>query len=792
MRSHRPHDRRKLGALARTILALLLGLGLPSPLARAAAPAPWRLLVGGEHLPSARLERPDGVLTADLVAVGAALGLRVVRDRRTVTVHAPTGATWTSTVGASFFDGPTTRVFLERPLALDGAAIVVPLEAIATLSGHFVTLLPNAREVDLVAPLAPTTSAFTIAKSPEALAEMRAADARDAPAPPAAHMGESAPPDRASMRVRAGASYVIGADAAFSAGADGSLYGVDTRFDVSTTHGARGHEVLTGRLTLDDPDLGWSLSAGDLTSRLWGSARGVRASYELLDGWRPTLTAYLPWERSANRDLVLSWAEHLDLGAGATFDAEVASDTSLFAQLGLLGDAWMVGAAFSRRPGRGDRMRHEGSLYGSVRGPAGVSMAARVHVIDPDHEAGSVRAHLTLAWPILKVLRATLSHGSLMSAESWSHHEHLALALQAGALKARLAYLLTLRQAPVPADGMLSSHAATAGAGVRLGGHLSLDGELNLNGRPDGSVRLAGRAFATVRPFRTTTLELSASFPSHRVQVRLRQELPAGFVLGAEYGGVSPHQPVLGAVVDPHLVRVTLTGAWDVATPARGASVSGRLADRDGAPIKGAIVQLERFRVATDDDGAFSFTPLPRGRYVLEVDPTSLPADLVTTGTRREVDITDATESVYYELEALRYSSIWGVMYQDLNDNSIFDPGEGIAGAPVRLGERTTAPGPDGRFVFHNVPPGEHVVRLAVMHIASDYEPAGAVEVKRTLSATGGSPAPVVFRIAKRARRIKFTPLPSDLPDDELEPSTWPSPWPDDAEPGSDAEETAP
>jgi len=772
MRRRLPHDRSPWTVLALALspaLALGIALGLSAPASSAPHAAGWTLEVEGEPVPEARADRLGGVLIADLAAVGPRVGLTVVTGgpgADEVVVEDARGHAWTSSNGASFFDSAATRVFLERPLQIHGRAILVPVDVIATLSGTFMTVTPDQRLVDLIRPTAGAGTTFTIPRPPEDLARMRAAAAADSlPAGRRVDARELAPPAHAKMRLRASAAYVVGEDAALTFGGDGLYHGVATRFHLATTVGEGGLDLQSGHLLVDDPELGWTLSAGDLPSRLWGGARGLRARYRIADGWSPTVTAYLPWRNSASEDLVVSWAEHLQLTTSTVLEAELASDTSLFSQLSSIGERWMVGAVFHRRPHRAGGMRHEGVLHARARVGADTTLTARAHAVDPGSPDGSIRAQASVAWPILPSLRATVRHESAMTTRSWSHLERLTLRLRAGAFTGHLAYRLGFRQAPVQGDPMLISHAATLGLGLRLGRHLTLDSQLDAEVRADGSLATAGRLYAAVRPLRGTTLELSAILPTGRLQVRLRQELPAGFTLGADYGAVTPFQPIQGATIDPHLVRVTLTRAWATPTPARGASVSGRLVDFAGAPVVGAVVQLERFRALTDHEGAFAFTPLPSGSYLLDVDPASLPASYAFAGPAHQVEITRATQSLYYDLMARRYGTVEGVVYVDHNRSWTFDPGEGLAGGPVQLGTRVAAPGPDGRFVFHNVPPGEHRVRLMVEHLADGYLPTDRVEVMVEVDELGESSHLATFPIARVTRPIRFQTLPSDVDD---------------------------
>jgi hypothetical protein len=259
----------------------------------------------------------------------------------------------------------------------------------------------------------------------------------------------------------------------------------------------------------------------------------------------------------------------------------------------------------------------------------------------------------------------------------------------------------------------------------------------------------------TVSPTRSTTLRLAMPVSDlrdqHKFRGLVRQELPARFALQAEFGRLSAFQAVPRAL-DRTRLKVMLYKTWSIATPPRGAEVRGRVLDEAGRPVAGARVKLGPYATASDSNGAYAFSHVPRGEYDLTLDPQFLPADYAWDG--RQLGLTLSWSSrIDADLLVAPLNAIHGRVYHDRNANGRFDSGEEIAGAAVHLKDRVTATDQHGAFSFYNLWPGTYVIRLNREKRLADYDVAGPAEL--TVEIGDGRPATGAdFRVAPRTKPI--------------------------------------
>ncbi|MEL6714539.1 MAG: carboxypeptidase regulatory-like domain-containing protein, partial [Planctomycetota bacterium] len=134
-----------------------------------------------------------------------------------------------------------------------------------------------------------------------------------------------------------------------------------------------------------------------------------------------------------------------------------------------------------------------------------------------------------------------------------------------------------------------------------------------------------------------------------------------------------------------------------------GLAVRGRAVDDAGAPLRDLRVVAEpldepgeplrrRFR---DDGGVFEFTGLGPGRWDISVHAKDHGSSLP-----RRVTLPGASDALEFVL--LRHGSLGGTVKGT--------DGAPVAGARVAIGALRTETGPEGRFAFDSLPPGQHVL----------------------------------------------------------------------------------
>jgi hypothetical protein len=268
-------------------------------------------------------------------------------------------------------------------------------------------------------------------------------------------------------------------------------------------------------------------------------------------------------------------------------------------------------------------------------------------------------------------------------------------------------------------------------ASYMRGSRLHLTLQLATQRTDAGEVQNWEELQASVGVTRSTTLRLVTAVPEvrdpHRLRAYLRQELPGRFALQADYGRLSTFQDV-PFEVDRTRFKIMLYKTVNAATPARGAEVGGRVLDQTGRPVAGARVRLGSYSVDTERTGAYLFTKVPRGDYLLSLDPDCLPADYAWGGRGLPLTLSWASRT-HADLVVAPLNAIHGRVYSDRNGNGRFDFGEGIAGAAVHLRDRVTATDAAGGYSFYNLAPGPYNVGLNVEKLPADVEAVGPIEL---------------------------------------------------------------
>jgi hypothetical protein len=140
--------------------------------------------------------------------------------------------------------------------------------------------------------------------------------------------------------------------------------------------------------------------------------------------------------------------------------------------------------------------------------------------------------------------------------------------------------------------------------------------------------------------------------------------------------------------------------------------------------IAGVTVHVGTQKVTTDADGYY--TAVVKAKAVeVRVDIDTVPGGFIfTTPVAARADIMrDQSQTLDFGLST--ESGIFGVVFVDENGNRKPDPGEKFI-SKVRLildGEQSAVTDFEGIYVFKNIEPGEHTVRLDVNSLPSQYLP---------------------------------------------------------------------
>jgi hypothetical protein len=567
---------------------------------------------------------------------------------------------------------------------------------------------------------------FTVDKAPEPEASTNVASLHARPA-------SSAIPDaRGLLRTTIGVGYVQGADWGVEALAAGSAAGLDLQLDSLFTYGAQGTLFDHGSLSVRHPQQHWIAEAGDLFSDLRGPSRGARLSWQATDRWRTGVALYASPRHVQTGAVTFAIRNRIEF-KGTSVDGEIATNGSHFLR-GRVSSGRRLDVEASYRRNYGSDESSDAGVQAQVGLWKGLSLSAGTFW--SAHAGDASRWHsLAIRVPIHRSVGLTFERSftttgvtsAVASALAVDVHSNQLMLLQRyewGATRALQAGL-----SAVDRDQIQSMASYTVGP------------RLNVALRVATQWQQAGpgtnwlEAQTTMRVARRSLLQVTVPVPrpldTDRVRVVFEQGLPKQLSLAAEYGRPSAYQD-LPFFVEPPRFKLMLRRGFDVRTPAGGGSVRGLVVDYVGRPVAGARVRLGSYAADTDADGQYSFLHVPTGEFDLSLDPELLPADYAWDGRARRV-IVRGSSAVTHDLVVAPLNAIHGRVYVDRNTNGRFDPGEGVLGAVVALGDRVTATDNDGAYDFFNVLPGQHIILLDVARLPGTVEFAGAPELALTL-----------------------------------------------------------
>lgn len=149
----------------------------------------------------------------------------------------------------------------------------------------------------------------------------------------------------------------------------------------------------------------------------------------------------------------------------------------------------------------------------------------------------------------------------------------------------------------------------------------------------------------------------------------------------------------------------------------------------------GQVIRAAGHETVTDAEGNFQTPSIGGKRVTIILDPNKIPYGHTVTGSlRRDVALEDAGKSVDFGLVAR--SSVTGLVFNDLNGNGKYDPGDhGVGRVKVILdGKQGKSTDPSGRFRFDDVQTGERWMQMDLRSLPIGYLPVGAMSKKFNLT----------------------------------------------------------
>jgi hypothetical protein len=168
--------------------------------------------------------------------------------------------------------------------------------------------------------------------------------------------------------------------------------------------------------------------------------------------------------------------------------------------------------------------------------------------------------------------------------------------------------------------------------------------------------------------------------------------------------------------------QVMFNQSFDVRTQGVGGTVTGRVVNVLGRPMKGVKVCLGDYYIYTPDDGKFEFKNVPHGEYQLGIDTDTLPANFKQCCATQNVDIDNRTR-ITANFQLIPLGSVSGRVYNDRNGDGRYVEGEGVAGVIVKLGDMVTISDSDGQFGLYNVDPGRYQISVDAARLPEGLAP---------------------------------------------------------------------
>ena len=522
------------------------------------------------------------------------------------------------------------------------------------------------------------------------------------------------PPQKDSLRATLGVGHVLRRDWGFEVGTAGRIFGLQTDLTSFLTLGPSGIEVPSGRLSVLQPDAGWHAEAGDVISELRGLARGARFGWRMGAWHRPSLSVYLPSSQLHDTATIVGFRDEIRLFSRIVAGGEFTSDGSHFLRAGYVSRRFDVLASY--RHVKGDDPAKDAGVMASYILPGDIMIAAGLRTFTTDIDDGASRV-FSIRLPIANLLAVTLEDTRNLGRESDDSSNAVGVQLLRGRLQLTQRYQWGEAEYRRAGDAFgIEQRQLQTSASFSPARWVSFSPQTVTQWLPDGRAQQWQELQSEIRLSRAARLQLHTSLPRvadpTRFRSRYTHDLPRDLTLVMDYGRVSPFQGghIADAAGAPRF-SVMLRKRWQVATPAYGGTVSGRVVDQRGVAVAGAGVRLGSYLTVTDASGRYLFPRVPSGDYDLRVASDLLPSRYSSDGTSERVLVRGAGRSAF-DLTVIPLDAVHGRVYLDSNGNGRYDAGEGRRGIAVHLSDRVTATGADGGYAFHNLAPGKYRIRV--------------------------------------------------------------------------------
>ena len=684
--------------------------------------ASWQIMLDGSDI--------TAFLTAD--------GLRVI-DRQ--------GAEWTGTDLSGALVGPAGTMFLKAPLLIVGAAAYVPIETLSEFAALKLDIDRDLERAELI------SSSGSDTASPDGWTAFTLAKPRDRREEPYALAGAGRPRDvylpgaDDKLRVGLGVGYVQNADWAQEITATGKYRGLDINL---------GTRITEGRLVVADKENGWSAEGGNLYSDLRGLANGVRYTW-IERRWRqPYVSLYVKSPLTGVANTTLAYGDEIRFGETFALGGELALDASHFLK-GRFKSGRLLLYGFRRSTT--STLAGGSGAFGSYQFAKNWSLYATYNNSGTGPEFVDYRS-LGIQFPLPHNINVSAEVVRSRSSSSRTNIGAVTVGWPFGPVRllarmqtGRTSFTpsgLSLRAAPYTSNQLMTSVAYFADP------RLSFNFQSTTAWQDTGGRQYWNLLLTNYQISPRTHLQVINDFPQlldpDQLRLRLTQYLATDYSLILDYGLLQPFQAIQVPRGERGLM-VMIRKQWDIASPARGGRVEGRVADAAGNPLRGAVVCLGKYRYVTDANGRYSFEAVPRGGYKVYVDENELPADYRSADPPRDLEVANTTRRTV-DFRVIPQNSICGsvILVKDKDGRQIR---EALTGIVLRLKDAATASLVDGSFGFYNLDPGSYVIEIDKTRLPAEYEPISPTEARVELKPDAPTTG-IEFLLKEREKPVMF------------------------------------
>lgn len=126
-------------------------------------------------------------------------------------------------------------------------------------------------------------------------------------------------------------------------------------------------------------------------------------------------------------------------------------------------------------------------------------------------------------------------------------------------------------------------------------------------------------------------------------------------------------------------------------------------------PLTGSANALQPLSEIVNSSGMYEFRNLPPGSYILEIDPTSLPADFRLHGQMAWPVTINPLQGSFLDVPLIAQRAVSGIVFIDNDDNGQFDSqtDETVKRAKVVAGNTEALTDDQGSYILRNLPAGK-------------------------------------------------------------------------------------